>query len=80
VDGKIRQKFDFFLGGGVSRSQIASSRLNSLVRLVEKFKHTTINHQVAMLWPNWPGDGKAATFCGHDKLTKKSMFFWGGGG
>jgi hypothetical protein len=40
------------------------------VRPIKIFKHTTINHQVAGLWPNRPGDGKAAPFCGHDNSTK----------
>jgi hypothetical protein len=53
-------------GGRISHSQIASSRPNSSVRPVEIFKHTTINHQVAGLRLNWPGDGKAALFCGRD--------------
>jgi hypothetical protein len=64
--------------GGVSHSQIASSRLNSSVCPVKIFKHTTINHQVAGLWLNWPGDGKAATFCGHDNSTKNQCLRGGG--
>jgi hypothetical protein len=56
--------------GGVSHSQIVSSGPNSLVRPVKIFKHTTINHQVAGLRLNWPGDEKVALFCGRDNLTK----------
>jgi hypothetical protein len=65
-------------GGGVSHSQIASSGLNSLVRPVEIFKHTTINHQVAGLWLNRPGDGKVTTFCGRDNSMKIQCMRGGG--
>jgi hypothetical protein len=64
--------------GGVSHSQITSSGPNSSVRLVKILKHTTINHQVAGLWLNRPGDGKAAALCGRDNLMKIQCLSGGG--
>jgi hypothetical protein len=66
---KIQQKFDF-LGGGLAIVKWHPVGQIRLVRPVDIFKHTTINHQVAGLWLNWPGDGKAAPFCGRDNSTK----------
>jgi hypothetical protein len=58
------------VGGLMSHSQIATGGPNLTICPVKLFKHTTINQRVAGLWLNWPGDKKAALFCGRQHLTK----------
>ncbi len=62
--GRKNSTKNWHLGGGLALAKLRPAGKIRSVRLVEIFKHTTINHWVAGLWPNWQGDGKAAPFCG----------------
>ncbi len=67
--GKFDKKM-IFGGGGLAIAKLHPVGLNGPICLVKIFNHTTINHRVAGLWLNRPGDGKAALFCGREILTK----------
>ncbi len=64
------------LGGGLPIAKSHPAGQIQWVRPVRIFKHTTIIHRVAGPWPNWPGNGKEAPFCGRDNSTK-IWPFWG---
>jgi hypothetical protein len=73
--GRINLTKNQRLGGGLPIAKLHPAGQIQSVCPFKIFKHTTINHQVAGLWPNRPGDGKGALFCGRDNSTKIRLSF-----